>query len=612
MIKSDDVKKTLGIANEKMEIIMGYNRGIYIKEWIHKGIDSGCLSENPEMEVFVLDIEGTKLLPEDFEVIKAESDTDNTQELISIAVRANYKDISILTCRLCILSNRDNSVEMMFQMKAEWEDDIPREIHLRLPFLSDFRLGQKSCKTFWFPAKPKEKKDGSSLMHMHPDFVMPLGILDAEAKKGFSLAFPAEFPWWQNDNDQINKISCFEELKNLELQIKPHNEFSDIVVININAINEGWREFFDTWRNSEREKYSLDEYNRAEAQWYKSIYLQHFTYIYGKEAFNYETRKVDAEKLAVQGKKFGGYDAVILWHQYPRLGVDERTQWDFYRDFPDGLEGILNFVQRLHNEGIKVFLPFKPWDLRSCDSLDDAGNKLAELVEAADIDGFFLDTMNSIPVTFRHCIDRVKSGVVFCSEDQPYEKQNIESMTGSWDSSDPTPLEINANLLRFVLPEHLVTMNASYSTGIRKDMLIKRSIFNGSGMVIWQDVFGAWLPYSGQQMLMIKKWKEILSANRDIFFCSKPIPLFPTLKDELFCNYFPADDNSAVIYVFYNGSDENMDGELADYTCVFPKSAEELWRGSEARVCGYRNGMAVRGTVSAKDVAIIKIVLSAN
>lgn len=30
-------------------------------------------------------------------------------------------------------------------------------------------------------------------------------------------------------------------------------------------------------------------------------------------------------------REFGGYGSLVLWHAYPRIGVDDRNQFDFYR-----------------------------------------------------------------------------------------------------------------------------------------------------------------------------------------------------------------------------------------------------------------------------------------
>ena len=84
--------------------------------------------------------------------------------------------------------------------------------------------------------------------------------------------------------------------------------------------------------------------------------------LYSREVFDYETQRFDANKLLKAGLEFGGYDSVLLWYQYPRLGVDERKQWDFNRDIPGGMAGMRSFTQECHKQGVRVFLPYKPWD----------------------------------------------------------------------------------------------------------------------------------------------------------------------------------------------------------------------------------------------------------
>ena len=45
---------------------------------------------------------------------------------------------------------------------------------------------------------------------------------------------------------------------------------------------------------------------------------------------------------------FGGLDSVVLWHAYPRLGFDDRNQFDFYRQLPGGPDGLRRTVDACH------------------------------------------------------------------------------------------------------------------------------------------------------------------------------------------------------------------------------------------------------------------------
>ncbi len=53
-------------------------------------------------------------------------------------------------------------------------------------------------------------------------------------------------------------------------------------------------------------------------------------------------------------------------------------------------------------------------------------------------------------------------------------------------------------ILRYLLPENNAPMIFRRKIIGVKDLMIKRAIFNGTGIVIWQDIFGAWLPYSSE------------------------------------------------------------------------------------------------------------------
>jgi len=74
---------------------------------------------------------------------------------------------------------------------------------------------------------------------------------------------------------------------------------------------------------------------REDLRWIRDTCLCHFTYAFSREFFDYESGRPDLDKLLQEGEAFGGYDCILLWHEYPRLGLDSRTQWDFYDDYRD-------------------------------------------------------------------------------------------------------------------------------------------------------------------------------------------------------------------------------------------------------------------------------------
>src|SRR3712207_8481671 len=47
------------------------------------------------------------------------------------------------------------------------------------------------------------------------------------------------------------------------------------------------------------------------------------------------------------------FRSMVLWHAYPRIGLDDRNQFDFYRDLPGGLEGVRRLSRALQTRGVK-------------------------------------------------------------------------------------------------------------------------------------------------------------------------------------------------------------------------------------------------------------------
>ena len=100
--------------------------------------------------------------------------------------------------------------------------------------------------------------------------------------------------------------------------------------------------------------------------------------------------------------RYGGVDSVLLWHSYPNIGVDDRSQFAMLASLPGGLKGVATLVAEFHRHGVQVLLPYNPWDTGTAPAANGASmqEQLIGAIHAVDADGFNGDTMYGINRTW--------------------------------------------------------------------------------------------------------------------------------------------------------------------------------------------------------------------
>src|SRR5271170_4530984 len=128
---------------------------------------------------------------------------------------------------------------------------------------------------------------------------------------------------------------------------------------------EAWRKDIQHWRFERllRMGYSGSEYERPELKWTQSSYMQPQMMVEDRYFYDPVANKYTVDRyLDDLEKRYGGIDAVLVWHTYPNIGIDNRSQFDHFRDLPGGIPGVRQMVADFHRRGMRVLFPMMLWD----------------------------------------------------------------------------------------------------------------------------------------------------------------------------------------------------------------------------------------------------------
>jgi formylglycine-generating enzyme required for sulfatase activity len=302
------------------------------------------------------------------------------------------------------------------------------------------------------------------------------------------------------------------------------------------ALPELWPEFqrqLARWREAKRRElnYSDSLYRRPDFAWATSNFSCCFLMLCDETFYNHTTGRYTVRAFLEQGRhEFGGYDSVVLWHAYPRIGLDDRNQFDFYRDQPGGLAGLRGAVDELHRAKVKVFLDYNPWDTGTRREGRSDLDALCDVVGALDADGIFLDTMDRGGAEFRAKLDAVRPGVVLEGEGAlPLDHVHDHHLSwAQWFKDSPVPGVLrNKWFERRHLQHQIKRWDFDHSGELQSAWM------NGSGMMVWENVFGSWVGWNARDRALLRCLLPIQRRYAPLFCGEAWTPLVPTLARDV-------------------------------------------------------------------------------
>ncbi|KAI9988790.1 hypothetical protein PInf_022374 [Phytophthora infestans] len=125
---------------------------------------------------------------------------------------------------------------------------------------------------------------------------------------------------------------------------------------------DAWRRDWTAWKKMElitnryNPKDSCNVYNIQQTQRTQQNFVQTFLMLNDCSIYDRETQQYTVDKYVDEMQSL-----------YPNIGVDNLNQWDLLRDLPGGVEGVKGVIADFHRRGVRVIIPYNPWDIGTRD-----------------------------------------------------------------------------------------------------------------------------------------------------------------------------------------------------------------------------------------------------
>jgi hypothetical protein len=319
-----------------------------------------------------------------------------------------------------------------------------------------------------------------------------------------------------------------------------------------------WRDALARWRTEALARVEHDGslYEQPEFAWTQRCFSVALVWLWDELLYDHAAGRFTPERVLEEAEReFGGYDGVVLWHAYPVIGIDERNQFDFYRDVP----GIRELVAAFRDRGVRVFVDYNPWDVGTRREPVGDAQAVAELVRWLDADGVFLDTMKEALPELRAAVDAARPGVAFEGElTLPLARVRDHHLSwAQWFADSDVPGVICARWFeqRHML-HHTRRWNRDHADELRSAWL------NGVGMLVWENVFGAWVGWNARDRALLRGMVSVQRRYAELLTHGEWTPLAARSDDVrvVGSRWRLGDDE---LWALANRSGEQFDGDVS-------------------------------------------------
>ncbi len=315
-------------------------------------------------------------------------------------------------------------------------------------------------------------------------------------------------------------------------------------------------------------------YRRSDLAWIRKAYAMHLIMAWDKQFYDAEKGAYQIENFLKRGRNwYGGDDVLGWWPNWPMLGMDQRNQWDLFRDLPGGTEALKSLVQMSRRYGAKTFLSYNPWDEST--RWEDHHAGMSDMLADTDADGVVLDTEGKSSPERQEAADQVKPGIIMYSEGMAVPKDMQGIIAGRVHNALYYPPLLNLN--KFIRPDFAIFRVAElYKEPIRREYAT--SFFNGYGTEL--NIFRPGRPdWIEADYRFWGRTLRILRENTSNFTAYGYTPLYPSLEDLIYINEWQLPRKT--IYTIFSIKQEGHLGPLFRIPRREGYHLVDLWNNEE-------------------------------
>ena len=409
-----------------------------------------------------------------------------------------------------------------------------------------------------------------------PDNAWELGYAGIELENGNKVCAITRRKSWENSTR-----------KRFETIIAPQGTVTyDLYADFYKGIwQDGVRKVFQENYLYDTEKFDESLYQREDLKWIQESYVMHLIMTWNKWFYTPKKGYNTYKNFLKNGEKlYGGNDVIGIWPTWPTLGLDQRNQWDLFRDLPGGLPKLRELAEYSRKQDTKFFICYNPWDeSTSYTASAKEGEKghldgMAELVKEISADGVVLDTKGESSRDLQAAADGIRKGVIMYSEGMAGPKNMSGIIWGRVHNALYYPPMLNLN--KFIRPDFSIFRVAElYLEPIKREFAT--AFFNGYGTELNIFKNGKPLEWLDEQYRYLGKTSRILRENSAFFHSKNYIPLIPTLKDKIYVNEWKNEDDKETIYTIYSLIPEGFKDALFAVDSTKDYHYVDLWHHKE-------------------------------